>query len=121
MPGLAVTDAQKLLQTMDQRLKQFPEVESVFGKAGRAETSTDPAPFSMMEITVVLKPHDQWRKKERWFSDSPAFLQAVLRHFAPDRLSSDELMAEMDAAMQFPGVVNAWTMPIKGRIDMLST
>jgi Cu(I)/Ag(I) efflux system membrane protein CusA/SilA len=121
MPGLAVTDAQKLLQTMDQRLKQFPEVETVFGKAGRAETSTDPAPFSMMEITVVLKPHDQWRKKERWFSEAPGFVQAVLRRFAPDRITSEELMAEMDGAMQFPGVVNAWTMPIKGRIDMLST
>ncbi|MBI2806790.1 MAG: efflux RND transporter permease subunit [Planctomycetes bacterium] len=121
MPGLAVTDAQKLLQTMDQRLKQFPEVESVFGKAGRAETSTDPAPFSMMEITVVLKPHEQWRKKDRWYSDWPSPFQAVFRRFAPDRLTSEELMAEMDAAMQFPGVVNAWTMPIKGRIDMLST
>src|SRR5262249_53744045 len=62
LPGLSVTEAQSLLQTMDQRLKSFPEVERVLGKAGRAESSTDPAPFSMMEITVVLKPHSQWRK-----------------------------------------------------------
>jgi Cu(I)/Ag(I) efflux system membrane protein CusA/SilA len=121
LPGLSVTEAQQLLQTMDRRLRQFPEVETVFGKAGRAETSTDPAPFSMMEITVVLKPNDQWRPKERWFSSWPEFLQVPLRRFWPDRLTSDELMVEMDHAMQFPGMVNAWTMPIKGRIDMLST
>jgi Cu(I)/Ag(I) efflux system membrane protein CusA/SilA len=121
MPGLSVTEAQKLMQTMDQRLKAFPEVERVFGKAGRAETSTDPAPFSMMEITVVLKPHAKWRKVERWHSDLPEFLQVPLRHIWPDRISTEALIAEMDQAMQFPGVVNAWTMPIKGRIDMLST
>jgi Cu(I)/Ag(I) efflux system membrane protein CusA/SilA len=121
LPGMSVTEAQKLLQTMDQSLRAFPEVERVFGKAGRAETSTDPAPFSMMEITVMLKPHEQWRKKERWHSGLPEFLQAPLRHIWPDRLSADELIAEMDQALDFPGVVNAWTMPIKGRIDMLST
>ena len=75
----------------------------------------------MMEITIVLRPHDQWRAKDRWYSDWPSVFQAVFRRFAPDRLTPEELMAEMDAAMQFPGVVNAWTMPIKGRIDMLST
>jgi Cu(I)/Ag(I) efflux system membrane protein CusA/SilA len=121
MPGMSVTEAQKLLQTMDQRFKQFPEVERVFGKAGRAETSTDPAPFSMMEITVVLKPHALWRKKDVWYRNCPEFLQAPLRHFWTDRLTSEELIAQMDDTMQFPGVVNAWTMPIKGRIDMLST
>ena len=121
MPGLSVTEAQKLMQTMDQQLKAFPEVDRVFGKAGRAETSTDPAPFSMMEITVTLKPHSEWRKKERFYSNWPEFVKAPLRHFAPDRLSAEELMADMDRVMQFPGVVNAWTMPIKGRIDMLST
>jgi Cu(I)/Ag(I) efflux system membrane protein CusA/SilA len=121
MPGLSVTEAQKLMQTMDQQLKAFPEVDRVFGKAGRAETSTDPAPFSMMEITVMLKPHAQWRKKERFYSNWPEFVQVPLRHFASDRLSAEELMADMDRAMQYPGVVNAWTMPIKGRIDMLST
>jgi Cu(I)/Ag(I) efflux system membrane protein CusA/SilA len=121
LPGLSVTEAQQLLQTMDRSLTAFPEVERVFGKAGRAETSTDPAPFSMMEITVVLKPHDQWRKKRRWYSDMPGFVQAVGRHVWSDRISMEELVAEMDAALQFPGVVNAWTMPIKARIDMLTT
>jgi Cu(I)/Ag(I) efflux system membrane protein CusA/SilA len=121
LPGVSVTEAQKLLQTMDRRLRAFPEVERVFGKAGRAETSTDPAPFSMVETTVVLKPPSEWRKKERWHSGLPGFLSRQLAHVWPDRISTEELVAEMDREMQFPGVVNAWTMPIKGRIDMLST
>lgn len=121
LPGLSVTEAQKLLQAQDKILKSFPEVERVFGKAGRAETSTDPAPFSMMETTVMLKPMDQWRPKPRWYSKFPKFLQAPFRHIWPDHLGKDELIAEMDQAMQFPGVTNAWTMPIKGRIDMLTT
>jgi Cu(I)/Ag(I) efflux system membrane protein CusA/SilA len=121
LPGLSVTEAQNLLQSMDQILKRFPEVERVFGKAGRAETSTDPAPFSMMEITVVLKPADQWRTVERWYSGMPAFLQGPFRHMTPDRITTEELISEMDQAMQFPGVINAWTMPIKARIDMLTT
>ena len=121
VPGISVAEAQQLMQTMDRQLREFPEVERVFGKAGRAETSTDPAPFSMMETTILLKPTDQWRKKDRWYSKLPDFLQAPLRHIWPDRISPDELIAEMDAAMQFPGVTNSWTMPIKARIDMLST
>jgi Cu(I)/Ag(I) efflux system membrane protein CusA/SilA len=106
---------------MDKQLREFPEVERVFGKAGRAETSTDPAPLSMIETTIVLKPADQWRKVKRWYSDLPGFLQSPLRHIWPDRVSPDQLVAEMNQAMQFPGVTNAWTMPIKARIDMLST
>jgi Cu(I)/Ag(I) efflux system membrane protein CusA/SilA len=121
MPGLSVTEAQQLLGSMDRTLRVFPEVERVFGKAGRAETSTDPAPFSMMEITVILKPHDQWRMKRRWYSDLPGWVQSSFRRIWPDRISTEELVAEMDQSMQFPGVVNAWTMPIKARIDMLST
>ncbi|MFA6003161.1 MAG: CusA/CzcA family heavy metal efflux RND transporter, partial [Elusimicrobiota bacterium] len=121
LPGLSVTEAQKLLQAQDVILKSFPEVERVFGKAGRAETSTDPAPFSMMETTVVLKPHDQWRQKPRWYSGMPGFLQKPLRHVWYDRISWDELVTEIDAKMRFPGVTNAWTMPIKARIDMLTT
>ncbi|MEK9145546.1 MAG: efflux RND transporter permease subunit, partial [Elusimicrobiota bacterium] len=121
LPGLSVTEAQRLLETQDRILKSFPEVESVFGKAGRAETSTDPAPFSMMETTVVLKPHEEWRRKERWHSGLPGSLRAVLRHFWYDRLTWEELVSEMDSKMRFPGVTNAWTMPIKARIDMLST
>jgi Cu(I)/Ag(I) efflux system membrane protein CusA/SilA len=123
LPGLSVTEASRVLQTQDRILKSFPEVETVFGKAGRAETSTDPAPFSMMETTVVLKPHHAWRPKERWYSGwAPEWLKvAVLRRIWPDRLSWDELVAEMDAALQIPGTTNAWTMPIKARIDMLTT
>jgi copper/silver efflux system protein len=121
MPGISVAEVQQLMQAMDKEFRKFPEVERVFGKAGRAETSTDPAPFSMLETTIVLKPMDQWRKKERWYADWPEFLQKPLRHIWPDRISPEELVAEMDKAMQYPGVSNAWTMPIKARIDMLST
>jgi Cu(I)/Ag(I) efflux system membrane protein CusA/SilA len=122
LPGLSVTQAQQLMETQDRILRSFPEVVSVMGKAGRAETSTDPAPFSMMETTVVLKPPLEWRHKERWYSAwAPDWLKSVLRTVWWDRLTYDELIAEMDAAMQIPGNTNAWTMPIKGRIDMLTT
>jgi Cu(I)/Ag(I) efflux system membrane protein CusA/SilA len=121
LPGISVTVAEKLLQTQDAILKSFPEVVTVFGKAGRAATSTDPAPFSMMETTVVLKPHDQWRKKERWYSWMPNLFQRPFRHIWDDRISWDDLTAEMDQKLRFPGVSNAWTMPIKARIDMLTT
>ena len=99
LPGISVTEAHKLLQVQDKILKGFPEVERVFGKAGRIESSTDPAPFSMMETTVILKPKKQWRKG----------------------MTFEKLVDEMDKKMQFPGVSNAWTMPIKARIDMLTT
>ena len=121
LPGISVTEAFKLLQTQDKILKSFPEVERVFGKAGRAETSTDPAPFSMMETTVVLKPENEWRKVKRWYSGLPEILQKPFRPFQSDRISWEELVNEMDSKMQFPGVTNAWTMPIKARIDMLTT
>jgi Cu(I)/Ag(I) efflux system membrane protein CusA/SilA len=125
MPGLSVTEAQKLLQVQDKVLKSFPEVDRVFGKAGRAETATDPAPFSMMETTVLLKPQSEWPKAPRWYSDwAPDWLQGLLRRAWPDHKSTQELIygsGGLNEAMQFPGVVNAWTMPIKGRIDMLST
>ncbi|MCZ7649749.1 MAG: efflux RND transporter permease subunit [Thermoanaerobaculia bacterium] len=122
LPGLSVTQAQELLQAQDRVLASFPEVETVHGKAGRAETATDPAPFSMMETTVVLRPEREWRAKETWYSSwAPGFLKPVLRPFWPDRISWEELVAEMDRALQIPGVTNAWTMPIKARIDMLST
>ncbi|MBI3012445.1 MAG: efflux RND transporter permease subunit, partial [Elusimicrobia bacterium] len=121
LPGISVTETQKLLQTQDKVLKSFPEVERVFGKAGRAESSTDPAPFSMMETTVLLKPQDQWRKKDRWYSWMPGILKKPLQHIWPDHISKDDLIEEMDSKMRFPGSVNAWTMPIKNRIDMLST
>ena len=123
LPGISVTEATRLLQTQGRVLRSFPEVQSVFGKAGRADTSTDPAPLSMMETTVVLKPRSEWRAKDRWYSSwAPEWLKAaVLRRITPDRFSWEELVAEMDKALQLPGVTNAWTMPIKARIDMLTT
>ncbi len=99
-PGISITKARELLQQTDKILKTFPEVHLVFGKVGRAETATDSAPLSMMETTIRLKPKEQWPD--------------------PDK-TTQQLMREMDKAIQFPGVANAWTMPIKTRIDMLST
>ncbi|MFG1240296.1 CusA/CzcA family heavy metal efflux RND transporter [Xanthobacter autotrophicus DSM 597] len=99
LPGISVTKAAELLQTQDRIIKSFPEVETVYGKAGRALTATDPAPTEMFETIINLKPKDQWRPG----------------------VTIDNLKAEMDAALQFPGVSNAWTMPIRARIDMLST
>ncbi len=99
LPGISITKARELLQQTDKIIKQFPEVERVFGKIGRAETSTDPAPLSMIETTIMLKPIEEWRPG-----------------MTPDKLAN-----EMDQAIQFPGLTNAWTMPIKTRIDMLST
>jgi len=123
LPGISVTEAARVLQTQDRVLKSFPEVVTVFGKAGRADTSTDPAPFSMMETTVILKPPSEWRPKPQWYSEkAPEWLQSlILRRIWPDRMSWDELTSEMDAALQIPGITNAWTMPIKARIDMLTT
>jgi len=122
LPGMSVQQARELLETQDRVLKSFPEVERVFGKAGRAETSTDPAPFSMMETTVVLKPEEQWEAKQRWYSSwGPDWLKRLLRPIWPDHISWEELVDKMDRALQIPGVTNAWTMPIKARIDMLST
>ena len=99
LPGMSITKAAELMQTQDKIIKSFPEVESVFGKAGRANTATDPAPTEMFETVINLKPESQWRSG----------------------LTMDGLIAELDKALQFPGVANAWTMPIKARTDMLST
>ena len=121
-PGMAVAEAQKALQIQDKILRTFPEVERVFGKAGRATTSTDPAPFTMMETTVILKPDSEWREKPRWYSSwAPEWLKGVLRPLWRDRITQDELENEMNERLQLPGISNAWTMPIKGRLDMLST
>ncbi len=99
LPSMSITKAAELMQTQDRIIKSFPEVESVFGKAGRANTATDPAPTEMFETVINLKPEGQWRPG----------------------MTVDKLISEMNAALQFPGVSNAWTMPIKARIDMLST
>jgi Cu(I)/Ag(I) efflux system membrane protein CusA/SilA len=122
LPGISLTEAQRLLEIQDRVLKTFPEVERVFGKAGRAETSTDPAPLSMMETTVLLKPQDQWRKRSQWYSErAPEWLQKILRRFWPDRISQEELVDKMDRKLRIPGTTNAWTMPIRNRVDMLTT
>ncbi len=122
MPGISIGEAQKLLQVTDRLLKQFPEVDRALGKAGRAETSTDPAPLSMLETVIILKPKDQWPPVQRWYSTwAPGWLASIFRHFSPDRPSQEELVSRMNAALQFPGLANGWTMPIKGRIEMLST
>ncbi|MGA2137563.1 MAG: efflux RND transporter permease subunit [Verrucomicrobiia bacterium] len=121
LPGLSVTEAQRLMETQDRILKSFPEVVSVWGKAGRVDSSTDPAPFSMMETTVALKPMEQWRAKPRFFSNWPKPFRFVLGHIWSEHISWEELTDEMNLALQIPGSVNAWTMPIKGRIDMLTT
>lgn len=99
LPGMSITKAAEVMQTQDKIIKSFPEVESVYGKAGRANTATDPAPVEMFETIINLKPQDQWRPG----------------------MTTDKLIAEMDKALQFPGISNSWTMPIKARTDMLST
>ena len=99
LPGISITKAKELLQQTDRIIASFPEVHHVFGKSGRAETATDPAPLSMMETTITLKPESQWR----------------------EGMTIEKLVTELDKAIRFPGLTNAWTMPIKTRVDMLST
>jgi Cu(I)/Ag(I) efflux system membrane protein CusA/SilA len=127
-PGISITKARELLQQTDRIIRTFPEVAMVFGKIGRAETATDPAPLSMIETTITLKPLDEWPKRkrvQRWYSDwdLPTFLRTPLERIWPEHraVTIDELVTELNAAVQFPGLTNAWTMPIKTRIDMLST
>ncbi len=121
LPGISIQEAARLLQVQDEVLASFPEVEVVFGKAGRADTATDPAPLSMIETTVILKPEEAWRPRERFYSSWPEWLKPLFRPFWPDRITFEELVDEMDRALRIPGVTNAWTMPIKARIDMLTT
>lgn len=121
LPGMSVTEAQRVLQAQDRVLMTFPEVERVFGKAGRADTPTDPAPFSMVETTVLLKPESEWRQVPRWYSDWPRWVQRIGARFVPPHLTTEELQGEMDQQLRFAGIPNIWTMPIKNRIDMLST
>ncbi len=99
LPGISITKAKELLQQTDRIIRTFPEVKRVFGKIGRAETATDPAPLSMLETTITLKPEKEW----------------------PKGMTHEKLVEELNAAIRFPGVTNAWTMPIKTRIDMLAT
>src|SRR5262249_27309274 len=111
MPGISIAEAQRLLQITDQRIKQFPEVATVMGKAGRADTATDPAPLSMLETLVTLRPADSWRSVPTWYSSwAPGWAKVVLRHITPDHISKDELIRQMNEALQLPGVANTWTM-----------
>ncbi|MBI3784071.1 MAG: efflux RND transporter permease subunit [Deltaproteobacteria bacterium] len=121
LPGMSVTEAQRILQIQDRVLRTFPEVETVFGKAGRATSPTDPAPFSMVETTVTLKPESEWRPMRRWYADWPAPLRSLFSIVTPEHMTFEELQDDMDAKLRFPGIPNIWTMPIKNRIDMLST
>jgi Cu(I)/Ag(I) efflux system membrane protein CusA/SilA len=122
VPGISIAQARRVLQTTDQVLKQFPEVDHVLGKAGRAETATDPAPLSMLETLITLKPRSQWRHVSTWYSSwTPEWAKSVLRHITPDTMSSEELVNQMNAALKVPGISNAWTMPIRGRVDMLTS
>ena len=122
LPGISIAEAQRLLQVQDRILARFPEVDRVLGKAGRAETSTDPAPLSMVETIITLKPVSEWRKADTWYSPwAPEWIKPLFRHITPDHISQDELVDQMNQALRMPGVSNAWTMPIKNRIDMLTT
>jgi copper/silver efflux system protein len=122
MPGISIGEAQKLLQVTDRIIKQFPEVDRVLGKAGRAETPTDPAPLSMLETVITLRPKSEWRKVSTWYSTwAPGWALGFFRHLTPDHLSEEALVSQLNAALQLPGVANAWTMPVKARIDMLTT
>ncbi len=138
-PGISITEARALLQQTDALIKTFPEAHHVFGKVGRAETATDPAPLSMLETTIMLEPNrDKWRKRDfdRWFAFLPGWVKKYtgLEHFWPEQrpITIDELTYGWEEAdgthvdglndvVNFPGLTNAWTMPIKTRIDMLST
>ena len=127
LPGLSVTKAKEILQQTDRIIRQFPEVEHVFGKIGRAETATDPAPMMMIETTIMLKPEEEWRKVPVdaflfelagvWISSH----RCACSGRNSRRITVEELTSELNKAIQFPGLTNAWTMPIKTRIDMLST
>lgn len=121
LPGISITEAQRVVNLQDRIISSFPEVASVFGKAGRFDSSTDPAPLSMIETTIVLKPESEWRRKSRWYDDAPEWIKPPLRRLWPDRISTDELLRELDTHLQLPGIPNNWTMPIRGRIDMLTT
>ncbi|GAB6061952.1 efflux RND transporter permease subunit [Deferrisoma palaeochoriense] len=161
LPGISITKAKELLQQTDKIIQSFPEVHHTLGKIGRAETATDPAPLSMIETTIMLRPQveyeqipvrrffsdwpgwlkkpltliwpevkkgkvlHEWRKKkvERFFSDWPDWIRTPLAKIWPEEryITIEELVEDLDRAIQFPGLTNAWTMPIKTRIDMLST
>ncbi len=126
LPGISITEASKYLQIQDKLIRQFPEVQSVLGKIGKSNTATDPAPLSMVETTVVLKPESQWRKvhHNRWYSSwAPDFVKPPLRRIWAEEtpIGWEDLITEMDTAVQIPSYANAWLFPIRTRIDMITT
>ncbi|HEY1984724.1 MAG TPA: CusA/CzcA family heavy metal efflux RND transporter [Terracidiphilus sp.] len=122
MPGISIAEAQRLLASTDRILQAFPEVDHVLGKAGRADSATDPAPLSMLETIVILKPQSAWRKRQVWYSSwAPEWTRPLLRPITSDHISEEQLVSAMNDAVSIPGVSNSWTMPIRGRIEMLTT
>ena len=126
LPGIGVTEACKYLQIQDKLLRQFPEIQSVYGKIGKSETATDPAPLSMVETTVVLKPENQWRTehKTRWYSTwAPSWIKPQLARWWPEEepITWEALIEQLDRAVQIPSFANAWLFPIRTRIDMITT
>jgi Cu(I)/Ag(I) efflux system membrane protein CusA/SilA len=122
VPGASVSEVGTLLQMQDRILKKIPEVAQVFGKAGRAETATDPAPLEMFETVINMKDESQWRRQKTWYSSwAPEWLKTIFRYVSPDNISPEQIKDEMNDALTIPGVANSFTMPIKARIDMLAT
>ena len=119
MPGISIGEAQRVLQVTDRLIKTFPEVDRVLGKAGRAETSTDPAPLSMLETVITLKPRSEWRKVPTWYSSwSPEWLKPLFRHFTPDTMSPEQLVDQLNAAVK---VARAFPTPGPCRSRRAST
>lgn len=126
LPSVSLTEAFKVMQKQDMIIKSFPEIDTVVGKLGRADSATDPAPVEMFETLVALKPEDKWRKKKieyKFLNYVPSFLHPVFHWVLPDgrTITKQELIQEMDEAMRIPGVANIWTQPIVNRVDMLAT
>jgi copper/silver efflux system protein len=121
--GISIAAAKSLIEHQDRALRGVPEVQTVFAKAGHSDTATDPAPLEMVETNIELRPESEWRVRKRWYTDIvPAWLaDQFLRPFWPDRITPEELQSDLDSAVRMPGVVSAWTSPIRGRTDMLSS
>jgi Cu(I)/Ag(I) efflux system membrane protein CusA/SilA len=126
LPGIGITEATRYLQIQDKLLRQFPQIQSVYGKIGKADTATDPAPLSMVETTVIVKPESEWPKEltTRWYSTwAPAWAKPQLGRFWPEEqpISWEQLIEQLDRAVQIPSFANAWLFPIRTRIDMITT
>jgi Cu(I)/Ag(I) efflux system membrane protein CusA/SilA len=126
LPGIGITEATRYLQIQDKLLRQFPEIQTVYGKIGKSDTATDPAPLNMVETTVIVKPEREWRKEHttRWYSAwAPGWAKPQLARFWPEEqpISWEALIEQLDKAVQIPSFANAWLFPIRTRIDMITT